>query len=250
MSCTINTNLSYTFETENMNLIVTKSQFNLFTNFQTAQHESLLRKIVKELFTTKTIHSNSNIIDIGAHNGGHAIPWTRLTSGYVYAIDPSSLFCNNIIKVSMQNNIRNICVLRAAGDSHHRTLKFKGDGWSMHNINETRYKASNTVNAVPLDSLNINNIGLLHIDVEGFENNVLSGSKIMIKRDQPIIISEELKNNLTNRTFLKGYKRYEIPEECGSKYCRNNLWIPAHLLVPQSVETFLRNSVVPYVGPK
>jgi FkbM family methyltransferase len=55
-----------------------------------------------------------------------------------------------------------------------------------------------------LDSLNIDNIGLIKIDVEGFEIEVLKGAKNTILRNKPtmIIENESVHTEDTNELFL------------------------------------------------
>jgi len=74
------------------------------------------------------------------------------------------------------------------------------------------------------------NIGLIHIDVEGFELKVIKGAKKIIERDKPVLTFEQhISNEDTNQVFeyLKnfGYRIFMINEVIpGNELdCRNFL---------------------------
>lgn len=79
----------------------------------------------------------------------------------------------------------------------------------------------------------INNIGFIHLDVEGMEYKIISGANKLIEKELPIITYEghiesdkylnDIKLYLTNLQ----YKIYLIEEVCGLRGdCRNFLAIP------------------------
>lgn len=64
-----------------------------------------------------------------------------------------------------------------------------------------------TIPLKTLDSFNFNNIDMIKIDVEGFEEEILAGSLETIKRNRPIIVVEqqnhEYKNAMIDKPSIK-----------------------------------------------
>ena len=57
-----------------------------------------------------------------------------------------------------------------------------------------------------LDGLPIENVSLLHLDVEGYERRVLRGAKRLIKRSAPIILLEDNGQNCAAFLEKRGYR--------------------------------------------
>jgi FkbM family methyltransferase len=66
-------------------------------------------------------------------------------------------------------------------------------GFSLHSYaNGSSFIVENSINVITLDSLNLDNISMIKIDVENHENEVLEGAKQTILRNKPIIFIENL----------------------------------------------------------
>ena len=199
-------------------------------------HEVLFRKINTFLITNKII--KNNIIDLGAWIGDNSLPWAKNIDGIVYAIDPSQENCEYIAKMSELNQIENIKIIQTA-ISHTNELLSTND-----NINHCTFVFENTgingnikVGAVSLDYLydkqSIENIGYIHLDVEGMEYRVMKGSSNLIDSCRPIISFEqhldiEDYNIILSYLTDKQYSVYLIDEILpGCRYdCRNSLAFP------------------------
>lgn len=70
--------------------------------------EPMLRSCVSALIATALIDPARNILDSGAFIGDNALPWTRLISGTVFAIDPSPNNIRLIETIAETNGITNI----------------------------------------------------------------------------------------------------------------------------------------------
>jgi FkbM family methyltransferase len=55
-----------------------------------------------------------------------------------------------------------------------------------------------TIPLKPLDSFNFDNIDMIKIDVEGFEEEILAGAMDTIKRNKPILVVEQQKHEYQN----------------------------------------------------
>jgi len=138
------------------------------------------------------VNEGEAFVDVGAHIG----LWTTYVGRHgerVYAFEP-----NPITFKILQGNIKrypNIISWQVAlGDEegvqelylHNRSCL---DGLRVMTTEYTGRKV--TVEVYRLDSLNsLESIGLIKIDTEGYEEQVLRGAKEIIKRDKPRIIIE------------------------------------------------------------
>lgn len=123
------------------------------------------------------------------------------------------------------NNIHNIYIIPTAIGDENRELitNFSIDHCSFiwnnqdSSTNQTTYK----VNSYTLDFLfeknEINNVDLIHLDVEGMELKVLYGADKLINKNMPIIIFEQHLNTdniseIYNLLTKKNYKIFMINE--------------------------------------
>ena len=102
-----------------------------------------------------------------------------------------------------------------------------------------RYVASETGTAsVSLDALQAEgsieaDVGLLHVDVEGMELEVLRGARTMLETQRPYVVVETFDRPAVD-AFLSqfGYASEEIPESCNLAdvydvtRCRNYVYSP------------------------
>lgn len=199
-------------------------------------HEVLFRKINTFLINNKII--KNNIIDLGAWIGDNSIPWSKNVNGVIYAIDPSPDNCNFIQKMCELNKITNVKILQNAISDKNELLS------TNDNINHCSFVYGNCetngnykVNAVSLDYLyeksEIENIGYIHLDVEGMEYRILLGSSHIIDTNRPII-SYEQHLEIDNYNEILAYlnnKQYtvflinEILPGCRED-CRNSIAFP------------------------
>lgn len=199
-------------------------------------HEVLFRKINTYLINNNIIQNDKNIIDLGAWIGDNSIPWAKNIDGIVYAIDPSDTNISFIERICRLNSIENVKCIKHAISDKNETLTTNDNmdhcsfvyGNPLNNA--TRYKQE----AVTLDYLYelkiIDNIGYIHLDVEGMEYRVLLGSKNIISSLNPIITFEqhlEIDDYDVIKKFLndRNYKVFLINEVLpGCRHdCRNSI---------------------------
>jgi len=158
-------------------------------------------------------------IDIGANLGRYTLLMARKLKncGRVISIEPES---NNveILKKNVEiNNLKNVIVVGKACSSKNgkSTLYLEGTKYSggLHSLKRDGCHVDKKIIEVEkLDSivsrLGIKEVGLIKIDVEGSEIDVLFGAKKILKNYHPKIIceslNEESEKGITN--LLKRYK--------------------------------------------
>jgi FkbM family methyltransferase len=157
-------------------------------------HEVIFRQINTYLIKNKLI--KNNIIDLGAWIGDNSIPWAKNIDGNVYAIDPSPENCSFIEKTAELNRLNNIKVIQTAISDKNEILT------TNENLQHCSFVYGNPgidgiykVESVTLDFLyergEIDNIGYIHLDVEGMENRIILGASTIINKFQPIITFEQ-----------------------------------------------------------
>ena len=135
------------------------------------------------------VKNNQNSIDIGANLGLFTFFMSR-ASKHVFAFEPNPYPLENL-KGLVDSNVTVLPIALGNNDGpveikipHHRK------GWSSNGASLASKEINDgkiiNIQCRKLDSLNIENIGLIKIDVEGFEIEVIRGAKDTILKNKPI----------------------------------------------------------------
>jgi len=140
---------------------------------------------------------NHSFLDIGAHFGDTSFTMALYAKNNnrsdirFFAFEPCKEKCDYITKISNLNNL-NIHVFNVGvGDKnckiipHHYKDTLKGTITYLHDDNGFQ-------DMISLDSINnqIEPVGFMHIDVEGWESKVLEGANTIINNNNTIIVTE------------------------------------------------------------
>ncbi len=217
---------------------------NLFSSRD--NHEVLFRRINTYLINKKII--TKNIIDLGAWIGDNSIPWAKNIDGIVYAIDPSPTNIKFINDMCAINDIENIkCIERAISDKCEIVSTNDCIDHCSFVYNNSANNGKNKFEAVSLDYLHeqniLNDIGYIHLDVEGMEFRILQGSTNIIDKFRPVITFEQhlqIDDYDVILNFLKG-KNYitflinEVLPGCRTD-CRNSISFPQEIYTEDIIE--------------
>ena len=148
---------------------------------------------IVELFR-KHFPRGRNVVDAGANLGLHTIALAQMAhhNEMVYAFEPHpEVYELTAANCSRLANIK--CFNKALSDStrvfHMPSVKQAtnaGGGNLAENSTSGRY----AVESILLDDLNIPNVGLMKIDVEGHEGACIRGAQKTILRDKPVLVVE------------------------------------------------------------
>jgi FkbM family methyltransferase len=199
-------------------------------------HEVLFRRI--HTFLLKKGVLRRNIVDLGAWIGDNSLPWAKNSQGLVYAIDPSEKNCRFIQELCEVNNVLNLKTIQKAISNRKEALSTNYDLTHATFCAGTHNR--NVVHAVSLDDLletkTIEDIGYIHLDVEGMEFKVLQGASHLLDTCRPIISFEqhlEIEDYSVILNYLNGknYKVFLIDEVLPGcrPDCRNSLAFPREL---------------------
>jgi FkbM family methyltransferase len=181
------------------------------------------------------IDPQKNIIDLGANIGTHSVIYCNfLTSGKVYSFEPQPL----IFDILTENLRINNCTSRSkifnvgASDSSSRffmnaTYDVKENQGAFRIINDTS-QTGIYIDCVPIDSLNITNVGYIKIDVEGHEYKTLKGMKNTILQNKPTMLIEIHDGSIDKKATFNmlehefGYTKYIQLTHCDYLFLSNN----------------------------
>ena len=153
-------------------------------------------KIAKIL--TENTKEGTCAIDMGAYIGTHTLSLVDAVGpkGKVYTFEPQPWAYNGILKTLEKNGIKNTKVYNVGLSSKKDTLRFCSDSSGSSSICKERRPSKKVwaeiynIPVITLDSLNIKNISVMKIDVEGHELEALQGAKKTIIKSKPVIILE------------------------------------------------------------
>lgn len=158
---------------------------------------------------------NGNLCEIGANIGTETIAYSDIVAskGFVYAFEPEPNNFNQLL--NQLYSYSNVKLFNNAISNIGGIMNFlKGDEVSSGtgkiysaDLEETILQNIIHVEAITLDSLKIDNVKIILIDVEGHEPFVISGAKNTILNCKPIIITE-VSNKLLRKfgkTTIKGF---------------------------------------------
>lgn len=178
-------------------------------------------------------------IDVGAYVGlftllaAHANPESR-----VFAFEPMPEVFERLQNNILLNELPNVqCIANAVSNSagtaeffHQSTGMPTSSSLSFEFMRSAEGLISTTVPVTTLDRFveenRLDSIGLLKIDTESTEPDVLRGAINMIRRDHPIIFCEVLKGRASERELEEilrpiGYRYYLLKPE--GPVCRDNI---------------------------
>ena len=188
------------------------------------------RFISHEIYTNNKLKNlmmklvNKNVIDTGAHVGDTGLFLAKYLKDHnkvdckVIMIEPDKTKVEFIKQVAKLNKLNDFVEIYnyAVGDVYGKgkivkNLTKNSGAWTISDCNGTDCD----IEIISLDSKFKNrNIGLMHLDVEGFEYKVLLGSKNIIEEDKPDIILEIVHSDRNKiKKFLNDKNYYQIGKE-------------------------------------
>ena len=143
----------------------------------------------------KSKFKNKDIIDVGAYIGDSAIVLSLYTKGNIYSFEPTSEIYD-LLQSTLKLNpkCKNIVpVKKGLGAKKENSIIHVFDsGSSINRVFANREYKKETIEITTLDDFvkenNLNNIGLIKVDIEGFEQEFLKGAINTIKSQKPTLL--------------------------------------------------------------
>ena len=201
------TSTSSTFEIDGV------GDFYVFEDDAISRHIQTAHSWEKYLFPIfeQYIAPGDTIIDAGAYIGTHTAKLARLCApGRVLAFEPHPVFCNLLRSNIAINGFTNVEVFEqglsdTSGDSHYAWISAENfaasglaenpKGLVVGRDAERARKHRVGVSLTTVDQLDLEQIGFMKIDVEGYETKVLRGAVETLARCRPVVVLECWKSN-------------------------------------------------------
>ena len=167
-------------------------------------------------------------LDCGANIGVHTIEWAKNMTewGEVFSFEPQekiyyALSGNIAINNCFNVTAKNVALGSEIGKieiptpnynkpSSYGSLELKKKKNNEFIGQEIDYQNTKQIDMLSIDSLKLNRIDFIKIDVEGMEEEVLKGSTISINRFCPILLIEHIKSDINSLKNFLEKKNYEI----------------------------------------
>jgi len=159
-------------------------------------------------------------IDCGANIGVHTLEWAKFMYGWgsvlsfeaqekIYYALAGNIAINNCLNVQAEN----VAIGAKVGTievpipnyhipSSYGSLEIKQKSSNEFIGQDINFSSSRTTRMISLDSLEIDRVDFIKIDVEGMEEDVLNGARKVIEKNQPIMLIEHIKSN---KDFLQKF---------------------------------------------
>lgn len=186
------------------------------TNIEYYLKHGLFEKYLME-WSKKFCSKDKNVLDIGAHTGTYSLCFSNYCKT-VYSFEPQKMTYYALCGSVALSNIKNInCYNFGLGSEEQvgtqqlKIVSNDGGGSTLHAKSNILREEQIRINT--LDSLNLENIGFIKMDVEDNELFVLQGGVETLKRSNyPSILFESNYKNDTLFNFIKtlGYNIEQI----------------------------------------
>lgn len=173
-----------------------------FDTYYDLEHETddSLKKTLKQgyayegnigIIIQQLTRSGSVAIDVGAHIGIHTVTMSRKAGpqGAVIAFEPNRKLYMELLNTMEINHCSNVMSMAKALGDVPKTEFLCGDGYFIDQGVVPR-GPGHFIETMTLDSLCLENVSLMKIDIEGYEFFALKGAAETIARSMPVIIFE------------------------------------------------------------
>lgn len=178
----------------------------------------------KDIFE-KYVKEGDYVIDGGAFIGNHCVRLSQLVgeSGKVYAFEAHPDTFKILEQNIKLNNCNNVVLFNKGIGDKPGNIKIRSGDYNT-NRGGTNWEYSSNENdisteVITIDSLNLQKLNFMKLDVEGMEDKVFIGMKNTILKFKPIILYEAWKDlyENTTATLLSIYK-YNISNIANDDY--------------------------------
>jgi FkbM family methyltransferase len=160
------------------------------------------------------------ILDVGANVGLHTLVWSRLAPVVAFEPAPTTFerLQANIVANALQDRIRTLRT--AVGSEVGEVDFFVTTDSAFSSMKDTRRRRVSEKVRVPCTTLDAlmpslaTPVGLVKIDVEGFERAVIRGATELIERDRPVLFVEIYGGTVRDIEQL-GYDAYVYARSVG-----------------------------------
>lgn len=164
-------------------------------------------------FLKSFIINSKDILDVGSHIGYHSVYYSKINpSAKIFAFEPQKKIFDLLLENLELNSVKNVTAINNAVSNKKGTFSLSegiSDGLTPNTKIEygtdmpfnlggvSLGKNGEEVRTTTIDSLNLENLDFIKIDVEGAESLVLLGGLETIKKHKPVICFESNYKTIT-----------------------------------------------------
>ena len=191
----------------------------------------------------KYITPNSVVVECGCHIGTHTIKLAKMCKE-LYGFEPLPK-SNRILNMNIElNKIENVIISDLGVSSELGKVNYLWTGEKTQNIGCSgldnnpsgmppefeKCKEQIEVSLITIDSLNLDKLDFIKIDVEGYEPKVIQGAMNTIIKFKPIIVIEIWKDHFGGVDFNYSKNLFQSLLTVG--YEIHHIWGPDFLFIP------------------
>ncbi len=162
--------------------------------FRTLRNRARELSALARLFR-RNLAADMTVLDVGANIGLSTILLAR-SAKFVFAFEASPRNADYLVRNLELNDISNVKVVRGAVSDTDAVVRIHEArfGAGSHVVSDSHVAGNRVptieVPSLTLDGMDLPAIGLMKVDVEGHEPNVLAGARKLLSRDAPLIYTE------------------------------------------------------------
>lgn len=185
-------------------------------DYDIAGEEGRYEQHLVNIFKTY-VQKHFTVIDGGAHLGMHTMRLSDLVpEGHVYAFEASPRTYEKLKQTIEYNDIKNITLYNNALYNENKpAYVIEHMHADQDRVNIGNSSTHKNIQAIAIDSLNLDRLDFIKLDIEGGEYAAILGAKNTINKHKPIITYEYLPNTpkeLDPKSLLEdwGYAVYQL----------------------------------------
>lgn len=139
----------------------------------------------------KHARKGSTVVDLGSHVGTHLVSMSKAVGedGLVVGFEPQIKMFSELVQNMQLNQCKNVITYRCAVGRSFGEVQM-GISYTSNEGGYSVGHGGEFAPLIPLDNLNLENVSLMKIDVECYEDEVLAGAQETIRKNRPFIIIE------------------------------------------------------------
>ena len=147
------------------------------------------------------------VIQAGGHCGAYPFSFTEFFD-MVFTFEPNALNFHCLVNNCQGDNIIKMNVALGKASGRVQSVVISNNNTGMNKVKD----AGNSKHYIPmiaLDSLGLTDIGLIELDLEGYEYDALLGAKKTIQKNKPVLIIENADDQVKKFLSTLGYVEWK-----------------------------------------
>jgi FkbM family methyltransferase len=176
------------------------------------EYHYIFRRQIQKLRETGVI-VGSSLIQAGGNSGLYPLLFTSLFNP-VITFEPNPLNFHCLVNNCQMNNVIKFNAAVGAKNGKIRSVENFAINSGMNTVEEIE-EGNDYIPMVMIDSFEFDDVGMMQLDVEGFEMDALEGAKKTIKKNRPVLMIETIEPGKVEK-FLSKFS-YRLLQPMGNE---------------------------------